>query len=35
MESQEALILDMLHPQLGYSNEDIVQALQTNFHLTQ
>jgi hypothetical protein len=35
MESQEALILDMLQPQLGYADNDIIKVLQTNFQLTE
>jgi hypothetical protein len=35
MESQEALILDMLQPQMGYSDNDIMKVLRTNFQLTE
>jgi hypothetical protein len=35
MESQEALILDMSQPYLGYSDGDIVKVLQTNFNLSE
>jgi len=35
MESQEALILDMSQPYLGYTDNDIIQFLQTNFQLSQ
>jgi hypothetical protein len=34
MESQEALILDMLEPHLGYSDNDIIKVLQANFQLS-
>jgi hypothetical protein len=35
MESQEALILDMSEPHLGYSDNDIIKVLQANFQLTE
>ena len=35
MESQEALILDMLEPHLGYSDNDIIKVLQANFQLSE
>jgi len=35
MESQEALILDMSEPHLGYTDSDIVKVLQTNFQLSE
>jgi hypothetical protein len=35
MESQEALILDMSEPHLGYSDNDIIKVLQTNFQLSE
>jgi hypothetical protein len=35
MESQEALILDMSEPRLGYSDGDIIKVLQTNFQLSE
>jgi hypothetical protein len=34
-ESQEALILDMAQPHLGYSTQEIVKVLRTNFQLTE
>ena len=35
MESQEALIMDMSQPQLGYSDNDIIKVLQSNFQLSE
>ena len=35
MESQEALIMDMAQPQLGYSDNDIIKVLQSNFQLSE
>ena len=35
MESQEALIVDMSNPQLGYSDMDIIKTLQGNFNLSE
>ena len=35
MESQEALIMDMSQPYLGYTDSDIVKTLQTNFQLSE
>lgn len=34
-ESQETLILDMSQPHLGYTGNDIMKALQHNFHLNE
>ncbi len=33
MESQEALIIDMSNPYLGYTDADIIKVLQSNFNL--
>ena len=35
MESQEALIVDMSQPHLGYNDNDIVKILQSNFQLSE
>ena len=35
MESQEALILDMSQPHLGYTDNDIIKVLQSNFHISE
>ena len=35
MESQEALIVDMSNPYLGYSDADIIKALRINFQLSE
>ena len=35
MESQEALMVDMSRPHLGYTDTDIIKVLQSNFQLTE